>query len=72
MLYHKLITNKIKIVNYYSISISDRLIDDLMAYLRGKTSKLPVNVNPLPNDVKDIFYLMADYNFKNNSWVNFV
>lgn len=42
-----------------------------MAYIRGKTSQLPVNAHPLPDDVKDIFYLMADYNFKNNSWVHF-
>lgn len=41
-----------------------------MAYIRGKTDQLPVNDNSLPEDVKDIFYLMADYNFKNKTWVN--
>lgn len=41
-----------------------------MAYIRGETDQLPVNDNSLPEDVKDIFYLMADYNFKNKTWVN--
>lgn len=45
-------------------------MDDLMSYIRGETNQLPVNDNPLPNDVKDIFYLMADYHFKNKTWVN--
>lgn len=52
------------------VIISDRLMDDLMAYIKGETDQLPVNDNPLPSDVKDIFYLMADYNFKNKTWVN--
>lgn len=41
-----------------------------MAYIKGETDQLPVNNNPLPKDVEDIFYLMADYNFKNKTWVN--
>lgn len=41
-----------------------------MMYIKGETDQLPVNDNPLPNDVKDIFYLMADFNFKNKTWVN--
>lgn len=58
---------------YYLIYILnlDRLLDDLMGYIKGETDQLPVNNNPLPSDVKDIFYLMADYNFKNKTWVNF-
>jgi len=40
-----------------------------MAYIKGETYKIPVNENPLPENVKDIFYLMADFNFKNKTWV---
>lgn len=46
-------------------------MDELMAYIKGETDKLPKNNNPLPKDVKDIFYLIADYNFKNKTWVNY-
>jgi len=52
------------------VYVSDRLMDDLMMYIKGETDQLPINDNPLPNDVKDIFYLMADFNFKNKTWVN--
>jgi len=45
-------------------------MDNLMMYIKGETDQLPVNDNPLPYDVKDIFYLMADFNFKNKTWVN--
>lgn len=45
-------------------------MDSVLAYIRGETDQLPVNDNPLPPHVKDIFYLMADYNFKNKTWVN--
>lgn len=45
-------------------------MDDLMAYIKGETDQLPKNYNPLPKDVKDIFYLLADYNFKNKALVN--
>jgi len=40
-----------------------------MAYLKGETYELPVNKSPLPENVKDIFYLVADFNFKNKNWV---
>ncbi|XP_027850821.2 calcineurin-binding protein cabin-1-like [Aphis gossypii] len=46
----------------------NRLMDNLMMYIRGETDQLPKNDNPLPYDVKDIFYLMADFNFKNKTW----
>lgn len=46
----------------------NRLMDNLMMYIKGETDQLPINDNPLPNDVKDIFYLMADFNFKNKTW----
>lgn len=51
--------------------ILDRLMDDFMAYIKGETNELPVNTNVLPTNIKDIFYLMADYNFKNKTWVNY-
>lgn len=52
------------------IYILDRLMPDLIAYIKGDTNQVPVNNIPLPNDVKDIYYLMADYNFKiKMSWV---
>jgi len=41
-----------------------------MAYISGETDEIPVNDNPLPIDVQDIYYLMADYYFKNKTWVN--
>lgn len=47
-------------------------MDDLLEYIKGETDKLPVNDNPLPNDVKNIFYLLADFNFKNKVWVNII
>lgn len=53
------------------VFVVDRLMDDLIAYIKGDTDQLPKNNNPLPNDVKDIYYLLADYNFKNKTWVNF-
>lgn len=59
-------------INYYLIYIYilDRLLPDLISYIKGDTSQLPVNNIPLPKDVKDIYYLMADYNFKiKMSWV---
>ncbi|VVC42534.1 Hypothetical protein CINCED_3A009963 [Cinara cedri] len=45
-----------------------RLTENLMKYIKGETDQLPVNDNPLPNDVKNMFYLIADYNFKNKTW----
>jgi len=51
--------------------ILDRLLNNFIAYIKGETNQLPINNYPLPSDVKDIFYLMADYNFKNKSWVNY-
>lgn len=44
-------------------------MDDLMEYIKGETDQLPINDNLLPDDVKNIFYLIADYNFKNKAWV---
>lgn len=44
-------------------------MDNLTKFIRGVSDKLPLNDNLLPNDVKDIFYLMADYNFKNKNLV---
>jgi len=40
-----------------------------MAYITEETDKITIN-SLLPKDVKDIYYLMADYYFKNKTWVN--
>lgn len=41
-----------------------------MAYIREEIDEISVNNKLLPEDVKDIYYLMADYYFKNKIWVN--
>ncbi|XP_075228430.1 calcineurin-binding protein cabin-1-like isoform X2 [Lycorma delicatula] len=44
------------------------LVEQLNSYIEGTSNELPMNKKLLPNEIVDIYYLIADYYFKNKSW----
>lgn len=40
-----------------------------MKFIDGSVDEVPINNNPLPAEMADIYYLIADHHFKNKTWV---
>lgn len=51
------------------VSISARLMDAMTQFIESATDSIPENDNQLPTEMADIYYLIADHNFKNKTWV---
>ncbi|XP_076237549.1 calcineurin-binding protein cabin-1 isoform X2 [Calliopsis andreniformis] len=46
----------------------NQLINDMMAYIIGERETMPTVQKPLPHSVSTIYYLLADFYFKNCKW----
>lgn len=57
--------------NNYNIdfSFSVHLKEQMIKFIDGSLDEVPSNNNPLPAEMADIYYLIADHHFKNKTWV---
>ncbi|XP_073971661.1 calcineurin-binding protein cabin-1-like isoform X2 [Rhodnius prolixus] len=46
----------------------ERLLSEMTKYIEGQLITVPRNDKPLPEDITDIYYLLAHFYFKSKSW----
>ncbi|CAK9826767.1 Calcineurin-binding protein cabin-1, partial [Anthophora retusa] len=46
----------------------NQVIDEMMAYIMGERETMPTIKKPLPHSMSTIYYLLADFYFKNCKW----
>lgn len=59
----------VNIILILTYNFSGHLKEQMIKYIDGSLDEVPINNNPLPVEMADIFYLIADHHFKNKTWV---
>lgn len=57
------------LVNMLFLFVVDKFVEEMTSYIEGNVDIIPQNDNPLPTEMADIYYLIADHYFKNKTWV---